>query len=216
MNGSTVVPGNVLENIRGRDITIVFDMGNGITWSVNGKSVKEGEIDDIDFSVQKGTKTIPEDAVRKVAGEYYNIQLSLAHKGEYGFTAVLSINLGKENAGRTASLYCYKEADGELEVVNTAVIAEDGTAEFTLTYGADYLIVVEMEEEQSMEEENSTEVSSGKVSSDTPEESVETDTGESSSQTGLLWWIVAVGAVVLIAGFSIFLVIKKKREETEE
>lgn len=222
MNASTLVPGNVFENIRDRDITIVFDMGNGITWSVNGKSVKKGEIDDIDFSVQKGTKTIPEDAVHKVAGEYYSIQLSLAHKGEFGFTAALSLNLGKENAGLTASLYHYKEADGELEAAGTAAIAEDGTAEFTFTYGSDSVIVVEkedehsQEEEPSMEEENSTEVSSGKVTSNTPEESVETDTGESSSQTGLLWWIVAVGAVVLIAGFSIFLVIKKKREESEE
>lgn len=37
MNGTTVVPGDIFDNIKDRDVTIVFDMGNGITWSVNGQ-----------------------------------------------------------------------------------------------------------------------------------------------------------------------------------
>lgn len=210
MNGTTEVPGDVLEKIQGRNITIVFDMGNGIIWSVNGKNVKEGKIDDIDFSVQTGTKKIPEDVIRKVAGESYSIQISFAHEGEFGFTALLSMNLGKENAGLIAGLYRYNETTGELEAVNTVVVAEDGTADFTFTYGADHVVVVDMGEEQS------TEVSSGNVSPDVPEESVETDAGGSSSRTGALWWIVAIGAVVLIAGIGIlFIIIKRKKEEDD-
>ena len=107
MNGSAIVPGEVLENIRGRDITIVFDMGDGITWSVDGKSVKDGEVSDIDFSVRIGTEEIPEDKVDSIAGEKYSIQISLAHEGEFGFTAVLSLDLGRENAGLYARLFYY-------------------------------------------------------------------------------------------------------------
>lgn len=221
MNSTAVVPGSVLESIRGKDVTIVFDMGNGITWSVNGKTVKKGEIDDIDFSVQRGTKTIPEDAVRKAAGEYYSFQLSLAHKGEYGFSPVLSMNLGKENAGLTASLYLYKEADGELEAAGTAVIAGDGTVEFTFTYGADCVIVVEtedsVEEEDSIETEDSMEAGSGNEASDTPKEPAEADVGDSGSRSGWLWWIVVIGAAALIAGAGIlFIIMKRKKEEKEE
>ena len=56
---------------------------------------------------------MPVDIVNNVTGERYSIQLSLSYEGEFGFTAVLSIGLGKENAGYTASLYYYNESTGE-------------------------------------------------------------------------------------------------------
>ena len=53
MNGSTVVLGDIFDSIKGKDITITFDMGNGIFWSVNGKSItRDTSLDkagDIDF-----------------------------------------------------------------------------------------------------------------------------------------------------------------------
>ena len=39
MNGSTVVPGDIFDSIKGKDITITFDMGSGILWSVDGKNI---------------------------------------------------------------------------------------------------------------------------------------------------------------------------------
>ena len=52
MNGSIVVPGDIFDCIRGRDITITFDMGSGIIWSADGKSVATDKTGDIDFSVK--------------------------------------------------------------------------------------------------------------------------------------------------------------------
>ncbi|MCM1305562.1 MAG: hypothetical protein NC306_15895, partial [Butyrivibrio sp.] len=207
MNGSTVVPGDVLENIRGRDITVVFDMGNGITWSVNGKSVRDGEIGDIDFSVETGTEMIPVDVINKLTGERYCLQLSLAHEGEFGFTAVLSVNLGQENAGLTASLYYYSEISGELELVSTAVVAEDGTAGLEFTHASDYAIVVDGET-------GGEDVSSG-APAETPESGSTGDSG-TSPQTGQPWrpwWIMVIGAVVVIIGIGVFSVVKRRRED---
>ena len=82
MNGSTVVPGDVFDSIKGRDITITFDMGGGIIWSVNGKSITTDKAGDIDFSVQTGVNTVPVDIVNNVTGERYSIQISLAYGGE--------------------------------------------------------------------------------------------------------------------------------------
>ena len=92
MNGTTVVPGDIFDSIKGRDITVTFDMGGGILWSVNGKEVITDKAGDIDFSVKTETNAIPVDIVNNVTGERYSIQISLAHEGEFGFTAVLSIN----------------------------------------------------------------------------------------------------------------------------
>lgn len=52
MNGAVTVPGDLFDTIKGQDITVVFDMGNGITWSVNGKDVTFDEASDINFNVR--------------------------------------------------------------------------------------------------------------------------------------------------------------------
>ncbi len=151
MNGSAVVPGDIFDRLRGRDIIITFDMGNDILWSVDGKSItrdaSQGRIGDIDFSVKTGANTIPVDVINNVTGESYSIQLSLAHEGEFGFTAVLSIGLGRENAGYTASLYYYNESAEKLEFICKDKIAEDGTASLAFTHASDYVIMIGEEEE---------------------------------------------------------------------
>ncbi len=214
MNGTTVVPGDVLEHIRGRDVIIVFDMGDGIAWSVDGKSVKDGEVRDIDFSVRTGTEGIPEDKVDSIAGEKYSIQISLAHEGEFGFTAVLSLDLGRENAGLYARLFYYNESTGELETAARAEkIAGDGRVSLAFTHASEYVIVVDTGEGNPAEE------GAEDVSSGAPAESAGTDAGNKSPQTGQIgqpwepWWIIVVGALVVIIGIGTFFLVRKKKEE---
>lgn len=140
MNGATVVPKTIFDTLRGRDVTVVFDMGGGITWSVNGKDITSDKTSDIDFSVKSDTENIPVDVINNITGERYSIQISLAHNGEFGFTAVLSINLGSGNAGQKASLYYY--SGGALELMCESEISADGTARLTFSHASDYLIVI--------------------------------------------------------------------------
>ena len=51
MNGTRVVPGNVLKELKGRNVTVVFEVGGGLAWSVNGKSLTAEKLADIDFSI---------------------------------------------------------------------------------------------------------------------------------------------------------------------
>lgn len=116
MNGATVVPGDVLDTIAGKDVTIVFDIGNGITWSVNGKSITTDKVSDIDFSVKVGEEsgnTIPVDVINNVTGERYSIQVSLAYDGEFRFTEVLSINMESKNAGLGIFFIIKKKEDNQ-------------------------------------------------------------------------------------------------------
>ena len=39
MNGTTVVPKDVIDSIKGKDTTLVLDMGNGLSWKIYGKYV---------------------------------------------------------------------------------------------------------------------------------------------------------------------------------
>lgn len=142
MNGASVVPGDVLDSVKGQDVTISFDMGGGIVWTVNGRDVTADHANDVDFSVQTGTSHIPQDMVDQVAGNRPTMQLSLAHSGDFGCSAVLTINVGAAYAGLDANLYYYNENAGGLEYVTGHQINEDGITSLTFTHASDYIIVV--------------------------------------------------------------------------
>ena len=210
MNGSAVVPGDIFDSIKGKDITITFDMGNGIIWSVNGKNVTTDKADDIDFSVKTGTNAIPVDIVNNITGECYSIQLSLSHEGEFGFTAILSINLGKDNAGLTANLYYYNESTGELEFIFADTVAEDGMVSLAFTHASDYAVVIDAD---SMEQE--TGAGSTAEAPKTGEESTSADTTDADVNDDL-WnriWVFAFCGVLVIAGLVIFFVGRKKNSK---
>jgi len=148
MNGTTVVPGDVLENIKGKDVTVEFDLGDGIVWTVNGKEITATDIEDIDFAVTISTEensldTIPVEVLNQVTSEKSHMEISLAHDGEFGFTAVLSLNLKAENAGLFANLYYYNPATQEMEFICADEIAADGIADLTFTHASDYTIVID-------------------------------------------------------------------------
>ena len=142
MNGASVVPGDVLDCVKGQNVTIAFDMGNGVTWFVNGRNVTAEHANDVDFSVQVGTSAVPEDIVNSAAGGRPATELSLAHSGEFGYSAVLMINLDSANAGKYANLFYYNENEGRLEFTTADQIDEDGIAELTFTHASSYVIVV--------------------------------------------------------------------------
>lgn len=210
MNGTSVVPGDVLDDIKGKDVTIVFDMGGGITWSVNGKSITADRVGDIDFTVKADTNTIPVDIINNVTGERYSKQISLSYDGEFGFTAVLSINMEASNAGLYANLFYYNEKTGEMEFICADEIAADGTAELTFTHASDYAIVIDKEPME------------GSVQVDRPA-SESQDTETESTQTGAEvsndawnpWWIIVIGIMVIVIGLGVFLVAKKNKSDDE-
>ena len=119
MNGTTVVQKNIFDSIKGEDVTLVLDMGNGLSWKINGQDITEPS-GDIDFGVTVGAdagKSIPVDVINGVTGERYSMNLSLAYDGELGFIAILTINMESKNAGVYANLFYYNEQTGKLEFI---------------------------------------------------------------------------------------------------
>lgn len=146
MNGTTVVPKDIFDSIKGEDVTLVLDMGNGLFWKINGQDITEPS-GDIDFGVTVGAdagKSIPVDVINNVTGERYSMNLSLAYDGEFGFTATLTINMESKNAGLYANLFYYNEQTGELEFVSAGQIDADGNVELEFNHASDYTIVVDV------------------------------------------------------------------------
>ena len=145
MNGTTVVPKDVIDSIKGKDTTLVLDMGNGLSWKIYGKDITD-VAGDIDFDVTVGAdagKSIPVDVINNVTGERSSLNLTLAYDGEFGFTATLAVNMESKNAGLYANLFYYNEQTGELEFISAGQIDPDGNVELVFTHASDYTIVVD-------------------------------------------------------------------------
>jgi len=224
MNGATVVPGDIFNDIKGKDITMVFDLGNGVTWSVNGLSISSDNIEDIDFEVKVGddaNDTIPVEVRNTVTGEKSFVNISLSYEGDFGFTAVLSVNLESGNAGLFANLFYYNEQTREMEFICSDEIAEDGTVELTFTHASEYTMVIDevaFNAPASSEEGILPEIGV-EAEGDNAETDNATDTTDvsdplvmASKDADSAWWIVLLIAVLAVAGIAGFVIYSKKNK----
>lgn len=223
MNGSSVVPGDVFDGIRGKDVTMEFDLGNGVSWQVNGKNITTAGTGDIDFGVAYGKEAadkIPVDVINALTGERSFMNVAFASEGALGFEAILRINLNAINGGLIANLFHYNDATGKLEFLSSSRIDEEGFAEFAFTQASDYTIVLDaasMEGVSSIEESSVEDAAPGESvtdSSDTAADEGNTaPTEKTDSRTVLIWVIVILGilAIVTIIG----MVLVKKRKENQ-
>ncbi len=159
MRGTTVIPGFILEAIAEKNIIVTFDLGGGIAWRIEGSSLKgsetAGEFDermDIDMNVAMNSGEIPVgvlEKLRKQLGQEAAIEfvpLSLSHEGILGFKAMLSINVGKDMAGHTATLFYYNPSSKELESEYVTMVSRDGSIKLEFNHASDYVIALDQGE----------------------------------------------------------------------
>ena len=217
MNGASVVPGDVFDEIRGKNVTIEFDLGGGISWSVDGKSVSD-KVGDIDFRVTYGEEAsdaIPVDLINALTGERTSMNVTLAYEGRFGFEAVLRINVGAANQGLVANLFYYNESTRELEFISAGEVDAEGFAYLRFTHASDYTIVLD---EASMEEAALTDTtgaagSDGAESAETASEDSVKDNSDTESRAAFIWLIAFAG---IAAAAAIGAVAVKKRKEEKQ
>ena len=142
--GSTKLDKDVFETLAGKDVTLVVDLGDDVSWTVNGSDIPEdADFTDIDLNVTMNSDGIPVDVVNSITGERDTVQMALAHDGAFGFTMTLTAPLGKENAGYWANLYHYDEDAEALNFEAAAEIDEDGNVKIPFTHASQYAIVID-------------------------------------------------------------------------
>lgn len=207
MNGSSVVPGDIFDMIKGKDITIEFELDNGIIWQVNGMSVQKENISDIDFHVALGEEasdTIPVDLINALTGERFSMNLTLAYDGAFGFEAVMRLNVGEANKGLVANLFYYNVSTDALEFICADEIDETGQAELTFTHASDYIIILDTVSMEAVEEADET-----IVADTTSDNTVQATTTEDHT---LFIWIIVLACIAALTATG-FLTLKKRKEE---
>ena len=140
-----------LEENKGKEVTLVVELANGFTWTIDSTTVDTSKLDAainaIDLWVEIVEKVVPETVMKDVVEEGdTSVEISLSHNGEFGFEAKLNVPLNKEFAGKKATLYYFNATKNALEKQQDAVIEKDGTVNFTFTHASDYVIVIHAEE----------------------------------------------------------------------
>ena len=219
MNGITILPADVLETIKGRDVDIVLEMSKDIKWIINGLDVKEAK--DTDLEVYLNTDNIPADVLDTVDVNAQKIPVTLKHNGEFGFDAILEITLPNVRDGSHASMFYYDEENKTLTKMEEVVV-ENGKAKFRFEHASEWLILVDEKhnDEQTAvtEKDDVVEVESAETQ-EKPLEEIDSNpvTTETVAETnGVLvpWMLVVVVATVLvfaIVGCVVF-VVKRKSE----
>ena len=142
--GEVQVPKKVLNTIKGTNVTVAFHSGNGVTMSISGQDLKNkdlSKIQNIDLTVDQTSNNIPASVVAAKTSALTR-QLAIKDTGSFGVNVNIHVNVGKENAGKTANLYRYNAEKGRLEYCGSFTVTSNGQSMFALTRGGNYLVTV--------------------------------------------------------------------------
>ena len=142
--GEVQVPQNVLNTIKGTNVTVAFHNGNGVAMSISGQDLKNkdlSKIQNIDLTVDQTSNNIPASVVAAKTSALTR-QLAIKDTGSFGVNVNIHVNVGKENAGKTANLYRYNAEKGRLEYCGSFTVTSNGQSMFALTRGGNYLVTV--------------------------------------------------------------------------
>ena len=143
-SSGTTLDKEVFETLAGKDVTLVVDLGDGVSWTVNGSDVPEdADFTDIDMGVTMNSDGIPVDVVNAITDERSSVQITLAHDGAFGFAMTLTAPLGAENAGYWANLYHFNEDANAMTFETAAEIGSDGSVSLALSHASQYAIVID-------------------------------------------------------------------------
>lgn len=140
MGSATVVPKEILQAARGKDVDIVLNMGD-YSWTIKGQDIAANNLEDIDLEVKLDTDAVPPSLVRMLADGQPARQISLTHNGNFGFKASLGLNLGSQNKGQFGNLYYY-DSTGKLVFMDAGKIDDNGNVSLTFSHASDYVIVI--------------------------------------------------------------------------
>lgn len=195
-----------LEQIREQGRKVTLEMGNGVVWNIDGTAMGDGPLQDIDFDVVVGKSNIPKakrDALTE--GENY-VEISLAHDGRFGFTAVLSISLENAEPGQYANLFYYDETTGKFRFMCASLIGSKKTASFEFVHASDYIIIISDETKENLLELRAAQLEEAEriIQEELNSSANEKPAEEPKKAAGIIVLIVLGSTAIVIAGYLIF------------
>ena len=142
MDGTTLVPAELLNALAGKDVDVTFVISDGLSWTVNGSDIpSDTTLQALNLGVTTEGNNLMA-LVQNIDGSESYVQLNISYDGNFQFPMTLAVALDAMNAGFYANLYYFNEETGALEFVTAALIDEAGDVEFPMTHASTYAILV--------------------------------------------------------------------------
>ena len=209
MSDNSMIYTQTLEQIRDQGRKVTLEMGDGVTWSIDGSDMGEEPLGDIDFKVTLGKSNIPKmmrDALTE--GENY-VEFSLAHDGEFGFTAILTIMLENAQPGQYANLFYYNEETEEFQFMCASLVGSTKVASFEFVHASDYIIIISDESMENLIELRASELEEADriMQEELNNSANERPAKEPKKAAGIILLIILGSVAIVIA---IYLIFRKK------
>lgn len=141
MKDSTVVPKDILEAAKGKDVQVVLQM-DGYKWTIHGKDIDSTQ--NINLEVNFGLNNIPSELKNESTSNNPYQEISLTHNGEFGFKANLQMQVDSKYAGLYANLYYF--TNNGLEYMSNSIIDTAGYVSLDFSHASDYLLIMKPKE----------------------------------------------------------------------
>ncbi len=141
MDSTNTLPNTIIDQIKGKSINLNIELKNGVTWIINGNSITNTTIGDIDLGVDLNSNIISAKIIDKMVESKENLQIGLKFNGSFGFAATVVLPVNKKMAGQIATLYYYNPTLGIFEYRSANIVDIDGNVALTFNHASDYLIV---------------------------------------------------------------------------
>lgn len=215
MNDTMVLPKKTLETLKGKDVTLVLDIGNQMKWSVNGKDITADSLADVNLKVTRNSSGIPADLVKALAGEAASLQFSLVHEGDFGAKMTLQLPVDSDKAGYYSNLFYYNKEGGALEYIASSQMDGKGVAGLEMTHASDYVIIADtkvIDGTKAEEPETPPSQEPEEPQETVPVQEPEPEVGGSSATINV---ILIIGLVVLCAGILVIVLIRARNKKAD-
>ncbi|MBO5228451.1 MAG: hypothetical protein J6B39_05610 [Lachnospiraceae bacterium] len=213
MNGETVIPSDVIEAIRGANVELTFNVSDELKCRVNGKSVSESGVNDIDLNINTSVADIKDkayaDAVREADQPAYVFDFE--GNEEFGAEIYLLFKVDTKYNNEWAELYV-PDGTGAYKLEASASILEDGTAFMSITKASDYIVTISKDKVSGPDilgekDSEGTVVPTTSVT----DESVKDDIAETVIVPPVV--IIVIAAVVVVCVAAVIIVLMKQKNK---
>lgn len=142
MSKTDMIYAQTLQQIKEQGREVVLQMNEQVSWTIHGDTIETDNFEDINLKVSFKDSKIPAWKLEVLTENENYVEMSLAHEGAFGFTAVLSVQLENAQPRQYANLFYYNEQAGSFEFMCASQINSKCSADFEFKHASDYVIII--------------------------------------------------------------------------
>jgi len=139
-NQNYTVPQEIIDSIKGKNITLDIDMGD-YTWKINGSQVVNS-IGEFNMEISTNLGLVPKSKIDQMTYGAQVLELNLKHDGEFGFDATIEYYVGTENVGKVVSIYYYNKTLDRMEKIGSSNVSTNGEAQMNINHASSYVMII--------------------------------------------------------------------------